>query len=841
MKLKDFIQNQVLLPRLKKNGVLVVYDPDVRYRDLCLEMGTETLRVIDASESSILTRENALRVFNELGATGTKLEGMLVYVPTGAPVNDEEKQHDPFALYTVCGNVFPDGDGDEYMNICLRARPDHGTAIRRIFAEDPNPGFQVIDAVGSGKGWPNLQVLLGVESAVDILFALLNPSAAQKDDLKGQESWVSEAKELFLSSMGLKLVSRGKTWPPIADELWRFLLFSEFVFDLPEVLPDSLANVPKARPEARPLVEALCDRLRNDRRAQPIYIDRAESIERDIELPRHCRSIRDLGVRDTFPFEERTFIGKAMDAIRQDDRDTARSILGRHRHSVWIGKGESQAQWGLMEAALALCEACDDNERQLPNNARDLNALIDFYIDSLREVDRLHREFEQAVADLLEADAAVTEIIEKGRNDYRRLAAKVHDLFVRHVEKTGWPPLGRPSNGDVFDGWVAPRLQETGHRVAVILVDALRYELGVVLKRELGEDDSVDLTPAYALLPTTTRVGMAGLLPEAGKTLRLLEQNGDIIPALGEMRLSNVNQRMDVLRQRFGQRFFEMTLNTFIRMRKPLPDTVDLLILRSAEIDSQMETAAETALRLIHDTLKRIRVAVHKLKALGFQEVVIATDHGFFLNTHAEAGDVCAKPAGAWTFIHDRFALGNGVGDDANFVLSAEHLGIRGSFDQAAGPWGLVPYRAGQLYFHGGISLQECIVPVLAIRLGHKPPEQQKVNVVLSYKGGAKRITTRLPVIDMQTEMDQMQLFPQGLDMELLLEAHDRKGNLVGEAKAGGVVNPATGTITIKPGERMQVTLKMLLDFEGKFTVKALNPATLATYCKLELETDYVV
>ena len=67
MKLKDFIQNQVLLPRLKKNGVLVVYDPDVRYRDLCLEMGTETLRVIDASESSILSsRENALRVFNEL-------------------------------------------------------------------------------------------------------------------------------------------------------------------------------------------------------------------------------------------------------------------------------------------------------------------------------------------------------------------------------------------------------------------------------------------------------------------------------------------------------------------------------------------------------------------------------------------------------------------------------------------------------------------------------------------------------------------------------------------------------------------------------------------------------
>jgi len=37
------------------------------------------------------------------------------------------------------------------------------------------------------------------------------------------------------------------------------------------------------------------------------------------------------------------------------------------------------------------------------------------------------------------------------------------------------------------------------------------------------------------------------------------------------------------------------------------------------------------------------------------------------------------------------------------------------------------------------------------------------------------------------------------------------------------------------------VTLKMDLEFEGKFAVKALDPATLTTYYKLELETDYAV
>ena len=77
-------------------------------------------------------------------------------------------------------------------------------------------------------------------------------------------------------------------------------------------------------------------------------------------------------------------------------------------------------------------------------------------------------------------------------------------------------------------------------------------------------------------------------------------------------------------------------------------------MLRSVDIDSQLENNAETALGLIHDTLRRLRVAIHKLKKANFQHVVIATDHGFFLNVHAEAGDVCTKPAGTWINAHER-------------------------------------------------------------------------------------------------------------------------------------------------------------------------------------------
>ena len=109
----------------------------------------------------------------------------------------------------------------------------------------------------------------------------------------------------------------------------------------------------------------------------------------------------------------------------------------------------------------------------------------------------------------------------------------------------------------------------------------------------------------------------------------------------------------------------------------------------------------------------------------------------------------------------------------------------------------------------------------------------------MTYKQGAKAITTRMPVIDLAVETAE--LFSVENDFEILLEAHDSKGEVVGEAKAGGAVNPATGTITLKPGDKVQVTMKMQMDFEGKFKIKALNPTTYTVYCQLDLATDYAV
>jgi len=838
----EFIRECVLRPRLKEAGCLVVYDADRRYREQCFDLAADKVRVVDAAESSIESREAALLALREVGQPKAPLEGVLIYVPSRRPETEEQKQADPFALYAECGAVFPQDDGDEYLSLCLRARPDHATEIRQVFAgSSAGPTFAVIDAIGGGVSWPQLRATLKVESGREILAALLAPNAAQAEALKGQEGWVQEARDFLRATLAMTVKTRGKTWAALADELWRYVLFSEFVFDLPGALPDTLKGVPHAPMEARPIVEEVCDRLRSDPRARAVYIERAEAIEAELNLSELCGAIDDLGERDTFPFEERTFLRTAIKGVTSNDTDAARRVLARHKNSVWRGKGESQAQWELVRAGLSLVEACEDYERQLPDHARSQADLLDFYLGSLREADRLQREFEQAVGDFLDQHGLMHEVISQARARYRRLAEKVQGVFVKHVETAGWPPTGRMANADAFDRLVADRLKESGRKVAYLMVDALRYELGVALEKLLAEDGPVELQAAYAQLPTITLVGMASLLPGANAKLTLALENESLIPKLAGAPVGNVNQRMDAFRRRLGDRFDEMVLNDFVRGKAKIAETVDLLVLRSTEIDSHLESNPETTLSLIPGTLKLIRVALHKLRGMGFKEAVIVTDHGFFLNAQAEAGDVCVKPQGKWPVnAHDRMMLGEGAADSHSLVVSAEKVGIRGDFAQVAMPRSMAPYRSGHLYFHGGASLAEAVVPLLIARLdAAEQPELRKVNVELSYKSGAKRITTRVPVLEVILVSED--IFSQGMSVEILLEAQDSKGNVVGEPRPGGDVNPATRTVTLMSGQRKQIALRMEPDFEGKFSVKALNPTTLASYCSLNLETDYTV
>jgi hypothetical protein len=840
MGIKEYITDSVLRPRLEKDCIVVVYDPQRRYAEACLDLAGDGVALVDASESSLESRFQAMDELRGLGITQPATTAMVVYVPATKPETDEQKLADPFALYAVAGSVFPKDDGDSYQGICLKAKPGNESEIRRLFRENPNPSFAAVDAIGGGNKWPQLRAALSAESTKDILISMLCPKVAQAAALKQIEGWANEARDFLSSAVGLKLKTKGATLPPISDELWRYLLFSEFAFDLPEAMPASLTTVPQAKPEAELTIDAVCEQLRQNLQTRPVYIEKAIAVERELGLVEACRDIEDLGKKDTFPFEERTFLQRAINALLAGDNETANQLLERHKESVWLGQGESQQQWALVRASMNLINSCGQMMSELSKHTRDTVALLNFYVTELKETDRLQREFEQAVHNFIKLPELMEALVNYVRSRYRKLAEKTQDAFIRLIEESGYPAGDFIANGDAYEKFVARILADQGRKCGYIWVDALRYELGAELEKLLSEESTVELRPALAQLPTITIVGMASLLAQADTKLTLQLEGKTLTPKLDGQSVANVVQRMNIFRRLLNDRFEEMTLAEFIKPKKKIASTTDLLILRSTEIDSLLENDPAATLSNVPITLNQIRLAVHKMLSLDFEQVVIVSDHGFFLNLEPEAGDVCQKPQGTWTEIHHRFMLGSGAEDTHNFVMQADKLSVKGNFTQCAGPRTMAPYRSGEVYFHGGLSLQEAVVPILLV----KPAKAKQVSgssghkVEIKYKNGATKITTQVPVIVLTLVAGD--LFAGEQDVEVLIQATDDKGNVVGEPNAGGDLNPATGTVTLKLEEPTQITLRMNSEYEGKFTIAALNPVTGAGYGSLVLRTDYL-
>ena len=122
MNISDYIRDQVFARRAQDRGCLTIYDPARRYRDVVLALTGEKRRVIDVSESIIQQREEAAEALQELA--GGKIHQLILWIPTQRPIDGDEKQRDPFAVFAEFGEVFPKGDGDEYADICRRAKPD---------------------------------------------------------------------------------------------------------------------------------------------------------------------------------------------------------------------------------------------------------------------------------------------------------------------------------------------------------------------------------------------------------------------------------------------------------------------------------------------------------------------------------------------------------------------------------------------------------------------------------------------------------------------------------------------------------------------------------------------
>ena len=283
----------------------------------------------------------------------------------------------------------------------------------------------------------------------------------------------------------------------------------------------------------------------------------------------------------------------------------------------------------------------------------------------------------------------------------------------------------------------------------------------------------------------------------------------------------------------------DIELDDLIRQKKPKLDNARLLVVRTRDIDTIAHGSPHQILEMIPSLIRQIIRGIGKVEAAGFQKAVIATDHGFILIHEQGAGDVAHQPPGNWLVEKSRCLLGEGHADSANLVMKREHVGIRGEFSDYAVPKALVPYSRGNLYFHEGLSLQECVLPCLSVDLKRQMKKQALPTIQISYRQGkTDKITSRRPVIDIS--WPGLDMFDEDYEIEVAIEVVDSKGRTVGCVGTGQTVNPATQGVRIRPGAVTSIGLRMEDDFSGSFTVRALDPTSQAMIADLTLKTAYI-
>jgi len=841
MKIEEYIQ-QHFLKRLEQHPVLVIYDSDRRYRPLLPMLGGPGTTIVDASLSTIRSREEAMKAWIGLGRQSEKALRLVVYLPIARPAGDEEKRADPFQIFSLGGGLFPREDGESYQALCQRAAPDKASRIDALFAAG-TPDFDVINGLlEEGATWPKLKSTLRCSSAAEILVGLLCPDAAQKKALERDRAWVPEFCEFLRTTLSYRFPDgRDADAETVRAEVARLVLFSEFVFDLPQALPAQLSSVPRAAATARDLVYQVCDTLRGTEAYQTGYMELAGKAAAELALEGYFREAEDFGKRDTFAFEERKYLELFTHRTEAGDFTGAKTICRGREQSIWVRHTDRQQLWSIAGRLRDLLELAGDLETRLAACKPALAALFEFYCAEFLKLDTAHREFEQAVSDAFGDLAGLERLVEEARRRYLALAETLHRRFMEAVGREGWPVSGRPRNTDTFRRFVAPQLEER-KRTALFMVDSLRYELAVALEKHLSQQFRTQTTAVCAQLPTVTAVGMAALLPDADAEFSIGIEKDSLVPSIKGTRITTPDERLKWFKSSLGDLCHMCDLDEIINKspsRLKIPETTRLLIVKSGEIDQLCENTPGEAWRLMPKLVRKLLAGVRRVCERGFQKAVMATDHGFFLAEAQERGDVAVKPPGEWCIAKDRCLLGRGSPAAGVSVFPLAELGMHGAFDTYATPSTLATFAKGAGYFHSGLSLQECVLPVIEIDLaGAAAKEQayQKPELKLSYRGGAvKRITTRRPMIEVAL-LQGMMFTDEAVRFQL--SAWSGK-ELVGDAATCNHLDPSTGLLSIAYGESIRVPFHMKEEFSGPFEIRAVDPVTGVTFARLSLETDY--
>lgn len=805
--------------------ILTVYDREKRYHSLLQIAEEKGFIVVD-------TTEQPLKSFERLATAWESFKEnqdvrILVYRIVPRPGLDEEKRNEPFQAIIQTGVIFPEGANDTFLNICHRFLPSKVKNLN-LLEKQGTLTFDNINNLQEGASYPALETLTHGRSLQEIVIGLLNLG-----DSVTSLGWLQEWRRLVNTHFpGIK--SDGTlTLKEVQDRMWQYLLFSEFVLDLPEELPDSLASVPCAGNALQTSIYDINRRIRDSIDMRDYYIEAAEKVSRSLDLERLFATSVDLGEIVTFAFENRVEYDRFVKLIELRDIDNAAQMVKKNRKGIWYSADRDvQSFWDLAKASVDMFLAIEGGIK----SANTQDELIEWYADTGYKADLALRRFLTLYKMSGFHQGQVVKLADLVSNAYRNFTERGVNLYQELCVAENPASVGIQKNNTSFNTFILPKINQ-GKRIVMFMVDAFRYEMGKDFSQSINSRfPNTDCSAAMAYIPTVTKFGMAALLPDAIEHLELKPVDDKLMPFIDNKLTDTPDKRIERIREALGNVKIEDVLLDNFNIARVSPDT-QLLIVRSVKIDSAGENCGSQGLGTMDFEIRNLARALEDVRQAGFNEAFIFADHGYMLQPNAVNGDKVEKPTGNEIVLSKpRCIAGNLNDSESSITFSPEQLGINSQVPRFAFARGFGVYEAGLVYFHEGLSLQENIVPIITVTLAKEKKKKPNATYELKYKGKKDgTVHIHRPMIEIYVATDQL-LSDDSMHLKMMI------CNAAG-AEAGNPVDSCyfdetSQLLTVPCSETVKQPIELKEDLIGDIVISILDPDTNMTLDSILLHTD---
>lgn len=263
------------------------------------------------------------------------------------------------------------------------------------------------------------------------------------------------------------------------------------------------------------------------------------------------------------------------------------------------------------------------------------------------------------------------------------------------------------------------RVKNKDNRVFVIISDALRYEVAASLAEQLRREtqSKVRLGSCAGIFPTVTKFGMAALLPH--KQLSVNERSNGDLQILADGMSTDAGNRDNVLKTA-NSRSVALKYKEIAPMkraeRSALVKGMDVVYIYHDKIDEASHTSDSMVFPACSDAIEEIKNIVRIIRnEFSGTRVYITADHGF-LYTYSplsEDSKVDKTTPSEQDVEIDRRYLITRKGATPDFLLPVKFMDD--GYDAFVPRESVrIKKKGGGLNFvHGGISLQEMVVPVV--------------------------------------------------------------------------------------------------------------------------------